>query len=336
MPIQPVGNLDEIDVRRALDAASAAPSLHNSQPWRFVCTTGSIELLADAGRTPQVADPSGRAVYLACGAALMNLRLAIRAAGVVPDVRVMPDPDRPDLIAVVDCAVLGGPMPAREQRLAMAIPRRHTHRSPFLDLAVPTAVRGELRAAARVEHAWLAEIATSDHAAVRGLLHAAHRDQQSDPQFTAEWARWTGRDSSSADGVPADSSGPTPEQQDTWVLRDFGNGRARARLPGRDFETDPLVMCIGSFTDLRSDQVTVGQALQRVLLTATAEGLMASFLSQLIEVDAARRALRGIIGGGLWPQVVLRLGYGSLGVPTPRRRSDEVSEIGLGPVREDR
>lgn len=326
MPIQPVGNLDEIDVRRALDAASSAPSLHNSQPWRFVCTTGSIELLADSGRSPQVADRSGRAVYLACGAALMNLRLAIRAAGVVPDVRVMPDPDRPDLIAVVDCTVLDGPMPAAEQRLAMAIPRRHTHRSPFMDLAVPPAVRGQLRAAARMEHGWLAELATSDHATVRELLRAAHRDQQTDPLFTAEWTSWMGRGSAADDGVPTSSSGPAPEQQDMWVLRDFADGQARARVPGRDFEAAPLVMCIGSFTDLRSDQVTAGQAMQRVLLTATAEGLMASFLSQLIEVDAARRALRGIIGGGLWPQAVLRLGYGSPGVRTPRRRSDEVSQ----------
>lgn len=327
MSIQPVGNLDEREVLRALDAASAAPSVHNSQPWRFVCRTGSIELLADAGRSPQVADRSGRAVYLACGAALMNLRLAIRAAGVLPDVKVMPDADRPDLIAVVDCTVLDGAMPAAEQRLAKAIPRRHTHRNPFLDLAVPPAVKGELRAAARVENGWLAELATSDHAAVLRLLHDAHRDQQADPLFTTEWASWMGRDAESADGVPTASSGPTPEQQDRWVLRDFADGRARTRMPGRDFEADPLVMCVGSFTDLRSDQVTAGQAMQRVLLTATAEGLMASFLSQLIEVDAARHALRGIIGGGLWPQAVLRLGYGSPGVPTPRRRSDEVSEV---------
>lgn len=326
MPIQPVGNLDEADVRRALDAASAAPSMHNSQPWRFVCTAGSIELLADVERTPHVADRSGRAVYLACGAALMNLRLAIRAAGVVPDVRVLPDTDRPDLIAVVDCTVLDGRMPASEQRLVQAIPRRHTQRSPFLDLPVAAAIRGELRASARVEHGWLAEIATVDHAAVRELLHAAHLDQQTDPLFVTEWTSWMGRGSAAEDGVPVSSSGPAPEQQDIWVLRDFADGRARTRLPGRDFEADPLVMCIGSFTDLRSDQVTAGQAMQRVLLTATAEGLMASFLSQLVEVDAARSALRGIIGGGLWPQAVLRLGYGSPGVSTPRRKSDQVSQ----------
>lgn len=326
-PIAPVGNLDEMHVRSALAAAAAAPSLHNSQPWRFVCTPGSIEVLADTTRVPRVADPFGRAVRLACGAALMNLRLAIRAAGVVPQVKVMPDPDRTDLMATVECTILAGPMSVGEQRLARAIPHRHTHRRPFLEVPVPAAVQGEMRAAARLEHAWLSEIAVSDRAAVRDLVRSAHRQQQADPRFTAEWAEWTGRSSASQDGVPADRSGPTPEQQDIWVLRDFGGGRAPNRLPGKDFETDPLLMCVGSFTDLPADQVTAGQAMQRVLLTATADGVAASFLSQLIEVDDARLELRGLIGGGLWPQSVLRLGYGSPSPATPRRRGDELSDV---------
>jgi hypothetical protein len=64
--------------------------------------------------------------------------------------------------------------------------------------------------------------------------------------------------------------------------------------------------------------------MQRVLLTATAAGLATSFLSQVVEVAATRLALRDLIGGGLWPQAVLRIGYGSPVPPTPRRDVDDV------------
>jgi hypothetical protein len=67
--------------------------------------------------------------------------------------------------------------------------------------------------------------------------------------------------------------------------------------------------------------------MQRVLLTATEAGLSASFLSQVVEVPSARRQLRDLIGGGLWPQTVLRIGYGSPVPATPRRDVAEVVDV---------
>lgn len=51
--------------------------------------------------------------------------------------------------------------------------------------------------------------------------------------------------------------------------------------------------------------------MQCVLLTATVLGLSVSLLSQPIEVEFARCEFRDMVGGGLWPQAVLRFGYGS-------------------------
>ncbi len=104
-----------------------------------------------------------------------------------------------------------------------------------------------------------------------------------------------------------------------WVLRDFSAGEARPRVVGKDFESDPLIAVIGSLDDRPLAQLRAGQAMQRVLLTATAEGLSASFLSQVIEVPATRGLLRELIGGGVWPQTVLRIGYGTPVRGTPRR-----------------
>ena len=64
--------------------------------------------------------------------------------------------------------------------------------------------------------------------------------------------------------------------------------------------------------------------MQHVLLTATAEGLTASFLSQLIEVERTREELRRLIGGPRGPQVVLRIGRGWPVSATPRRPVDDL------------
>ena len=323
-----VGTLTSDQVRTVLSAAITAPSLHNSQPWRFRRTPSAFELYADDAQLLPVADPQGRELRIACGAALLNLRIAISGLGVHPVVRLMPDPQRPDLLATVRPQG-HRPVTPEDLMLLAAIPRRRTNRRPFTSVPVPPRVVNSLRRAAKAEQAWLARFVPAQLPLLRSMVRQAHMVQQKDPAFLAEWAAWTGRGEGERTGVPARTSGPLPEPQDEWVLRDFSAGTARSRLPGKDFEARPLIVTVGSFHDLPLAQVQAGQAMQRVLLTATAEGLSASFLSQVVEVPAVRRQLRGLVGGGLWPQVVLRLGYGSLTSSTPRRPLADVIDGGV-------
>jgi nitroreductase len=322
----PVGSLTEVQVPVVLAAANAAPSLHNSQPWRLRCTPSAIELYADLGRAVPSADPDHRELLLACGASLMNLRSAIRALGVYPAVRLIPDPDSPDLLAVVRPQGRS-PVTPTDRLLADAIPRRHTNRRPFAPVAVPSPLLQDLRQAAKAERAWMATLVPAQLPILRTLVRQAHRSQHADPAFVAEWEHWIGRDDSAVDGVPVRSGGPPPEPQDSWVLRDFSAGRARPRVAGKDFEPDPVIAVVGSFHDLPLAWLQSGQAMQRVLLTATALGLSASFLSQVVEVPDTRRQLRALIGGGLWPQAVLRLGYGTPVPATPRRPIENVAAV---------
>ncbi len=329
-----VGSLTAEQVQAVLLAATAAPSLHNSQPWRFRCTPHAIELFADRSRAVPVADPEHQELMLACGAALLNLRLAIRVTGVYPDVRMFPDTSEPDLLATVRPAGHRPPTPA-DSALAAAIPRRHTNRRPFLSSSVPVPLRNQLRRAAEAERAWLAILERPQLFRLRTLLHQAHCAQLGDTGFVAEWQHWTGRDSSTREGVPACGDGPLPEPRDQWVLRDFSAGQASAQDPGEDFGPDPLIGVLGSFQDALPAQFQAGLAMQRVLLTATATGLSASFLSPVVEVSATRRELRTLLGGGLWPQTILRIGYGPPVPATPRRPleavvSDETSSARLG------
>ncbi|MEW2503724.1 Acg family FMN-binding oxidoreductase [Amycolatopsis sp. CA-161197] len=315
--VEPAGRLDADQVVSALRAATLAPSTHNTQPWLFTSGAAGIELYADADRVLPVADADRRELMLSCGAALFNLRITIHALGVHPDTVLLPRRDDSDLLAVVRPR---NPVALdhRLVRLAKAVPRRHTNRTPFSGGPVPAEVVGLLRRAAEAEQAWLPRLDDDQLACLRELVSESHLVQERDPAFRAEWRRWTGRARTARDGVPS-SAGGTPAADDSWVLRDFGDPAERVSAPA-----PPLVVVIGSFGDSQADRLRAGQAMQRVLLTATAHGLDASFISQPVQVPATRIRLRQLLGDGLWPQIVLRIGYGAPVAWTPRRALAEV------------
>ncbi|HEX5598583.1 MAG TPA: nitroreductase family protein [Micromonosporaceae bacterium] len=308
------------DLRAAVTAAVRAPSLHNSQPWRFRLHDGGIEVLIDVERRLPASDPTGWAARLSCGAAVFNLRMALAAAGKPAEVRLRPYAQEPQVVARLTPGAVRPATPA-EQALFAAIPRRHSNRLPFWPDPVPADARWRLIQAARQETAWLELIVGPDAvAALAEIAHSANRVLQRDPAYQTELTSWI-RTEQATDGVPVSAGAPVAEPQDLLPQRPFG---VRTRAPGRDFETEPLVAVLGMTGDTPGDQIMAGQALQRVLLTATDSGLAASMLSQPIEVPAAREALRLALGRTGTPQMVIRIGYGQPGWPTPRRDIDDV------------
>ncbi|MEU5790759.1 nitroreductase [Micromonospora purpureochromogenes] len=310
-------------LRAATADAVRAPSLHNTQPWRFRLRDGGIEVSVDPTRRLPATDPSGWGARLSCGAALFNLRLALAVAGTPATVRLRPYPSEPDVLARL---VPDAPRPATpaDRSLHAAIPRRFSNRAPFWPDPVPADARWRLGEAARAEQCWLElVIGTSAVNAFAEVARSAHRVLERDPDYRRERAEWIRREPA-PDGVPAAAGGPQSEPQDLLPMRGFGG---RDRAPGRDFEPEPLVAVLGSAGNTSADQILAGQALQRVLLTATDAGLSVSLLSQPIEVQGAREALRLSLGRFGTPQMVMRIGYGQPGAATPRRSVDDVLDL---------
>jgi len=295
--------------------ATAAPSLHNSQPWRFRVRGFAVDVYADPARRLRVLDPHGRELMISVGAALFTLRLAIRLAGYRSDMRLFPDPDEPDLVARVTTTHPARVTPAVEA-LAAAIAHRHTNRSPFARVSVPEDVLDHLRDAARWESAVLAVANVAGSDAILGMARSADRWLRGQPGYRTELARWTAP-GIRHDGVPLWAAGPR-DALETVPIRDFGE---LSGLPRRDekFEPYPTIVVLATAGDRPPDWVRAGQALQRVLLAATWNGLATTPISQPVEVPAVRRRLLDP-AAGLSVQLVLRIGYGKVADATPRRR----------------
>ncbi len=308
------------DLRRAVAAAIRAPSLHNSQPWLFRLRDGAIDVLVDRDRVVPVADPTRWAARIACGAAALNAQLALATTSRPCETQLRPVATEPDLVA----RLTPGPVrPATytEDRLYAAVGERRSNRQPFWPTPVPADVRAELREAAIGRGAWMELlIGMTALSAVVEIVGAADRVLRRDAAYQAELGDWT-RIVDTADGVPVGAAAPVPEPHDLLPQRGYGT---RQRPLRRDYEPEPLVAVLGTVGDSPVDQLVAGQAMQRVLLTATAAGLATSLISQPIEVPAAREQLRVALGRTGTPQIMLRIGYGMPGRPTPRRDIDEV------------
>ena len=308
-------------MRECLSAATAAPSVHNSQPWRLRVTPAGVEVFADRTRILGVIDPGGRELLISVGAAILNLRVAMLAHGRRPVLRLQPDWPRHDLVALVT----PGPVvhvTRTAQALAAAIPVRHTNRRPFADGAVAPRVLHELVCAAAAEAAGLVVADDVGRQAILDVVRTAELLRRRDPRYWLELANWTFWRHGRRDGVPPAAFGPCSAGQSVPV-RDFGLVQPPGRRRAERFELRPTIVVLSTSSDGPEAWLRAGQALERVLLTATVRGLATTPMTQPLETPDLR-ALVSARTPHRTAQAIVRIGYGPPSAPSPRRPLDDV------------
>ncbi|MFJ7122841.1 Acg family FMN-binding oxidoreductase [Streptomyces albogriseolus] len=327
-----VRQLDEKTVTTLVAEATLAPSMHNAQPWRFRFLTGERLLLlyADLERAMPRSDPGDRALHIGCGAALLNMRVAAAHAGLAPDVRLLPEPQDPLLLAAVRLTEQTGR--ARDDELARlhaAIRQRHTSRHPFAEKDLPEDVRTTLRDAAARESATLLFPGAWHAETVLDLIRDAESRDVMDADAREDLIRWTrlGAEADTAvDGVPEYAFGPR-KRDGRAPVRDFAGRRPVADRGTTTFEYTPHLALLSTSGDGPADWLRAGQALERVLLEATLADLATSLTSHALETPELRLLVRDPGSGTGQVQMVLRIGYGPRGPATPRRPVSDVLDI---------
>lgn len=331
------GRLAGVDsglARQVVEIAGRAPSVHNTQPWRWVLTGGDeLDLHADRGRQLTRTDPTGRELVLSCGIALGFARLALRGLGLASRVELLPAPDDIDHLARLR---VGGAGPAApdDLELVRAVGRRRTVRDRFDARPVPAAVRDRLRRDVEGEGAWLRWVdSTPDRTEIAVLADRADRMERADPALRAELASWQRNDAD--DGVPSSAlpAQPATLRASDLPLREFrpvdGIGPAGADAQHLPLPAEhPDIAILGTDYDGPVSWLQAGQATARLLLRAAAVDLGVSPLTRALEVPWTRQQLRARLALVGHPQMLFRLGYADLSGPAaPRRPVDDVLEI---------
>ncbi len=310
-----------------------APSVHNTQPWRFTVHGTELALHADRQRQLCIADPSGREMLISCGAALFTAKLALRALGFAADSLVLPDPADPLLVARLRWR-RREPLTLAEELLFNQVTRRRTHRGGFEPVPLAPGLLGVLRMGAIRDGAAL-RVASDDgsRAALADVVQTADLVQHLDGAYLRELADWAPPPGSMrTDGVSPSAYPARPERTSPYFpVRDFARGHGwglPSCSPAGPASYVGTVCVLTTPDDTPADWVNAGHALQRTLLTASAYGAAAALYSQPIEVAWLRQVLRAQIGSGSHPQLVLRLGTVIQNAVSVRRPLGSVLEVG--------
>lgn len=312
---------------RAVAFAVLAPSSHNTQPWSFRVRWDGLEIRLDRSRVLPIADPAAREMIISCGAALQNIRIALRYWGFAAKVDLLPHASTPDVLARV--RVGGRRLPSKLNDLLFnAIRARHTNRAPFLPLPVPPRLIAALRSAAELEGAWFYQTTDArQRPMIAKFVAKGDRRQWIDGRFRREVTSWMRPNSAEVrDGLPGYVFGMSDlvARFAPALLRRLPIGLTQA-WHDRELALDaPLLVALGTSGDTPRHWMEAGQALQLVLLVAAAHGMSASFLNQPLQVPALRARIRSQLGVSGWPQIILRMGYAPPTRATPRRELAEV------------
>jgi hypothetical protein len=309
-------------VKHVVQAASLAPSVHNTQPWQFVQVPQGFELHADDSRRLSVLDPDGRQMHLSCGAALFQARVAARALGLDAAVTLLPAGE--DAGPLAEVVLTKGPAPTEaEIRTATAILRRHTFRGTFEDRTVPAELVEHFRLDAESEGALLTDVTDEEQLLeLEVLLSRADMHEQSDEDYRRELARWVHAEATAPDGIPASSLGMS--HGSSLRQRDFSLEHPDGADGSTPVAEHPVVVVLATADDERVSWLRAGQALAAVLLRAASQGLQAQPLGQVTDLPAYRLGLRSALGMVATPQLVLRMGFATAVGATPRRELDDV------------
>ncbi|MCX4744758.1 nitroreductase family protein [Kitasatospora sp. NBC_01287] len=317
--------LDAATLENLVSAAVAAPSMHNTQPWRFRFRpeTTTLEVRAVPQQALQVTDSAGRGVHISVGAAVFNLRVAVRHLGREPVVHLLPHAAEPDLLAAIRLAGPTHVVAGGDRDLHEAIWHRHSSRLPFTGRPVDRTILAELAAAARAEGAELEIPSEAEVLRLLAVTAEAERRNTTEPRRGAESRHALHAADGGRHGIPATSLGPQ-DAEGRLPVRDFSAVRPAEHLPTASFEAHPCIVLLSTTHDEAADWLRAGQALEHVLLLATDHGLRASLLHQAMEWPDLRWSLRDPHHGPGHPQMLIRLGHGPEGAATPRSPASDV------------
>jgi nitroreductase len=314
---------DADTVRAVLTLASQAPSIYNTQPWRWRVDRTSLHLYSDPGLQLPNTDPDGRDLMLSCGTTLNHGAIALAAMGWHAELHRLPDPANPRHLAAIE--VRPHTPNHVDIALAAAIPRRRTDRRIYSAWPMrASAIESMVALAARMG-VILRKVDAVDQ--LNKIVKQAVWDHATNHDYLVEVTMWSGRYGSRA-GVPTRN---TPEHDCSAPLpgRIFA-GPGLAQPPGASTVDDnAVILALGTETDDRLAQLRAGEATSAVLLTATAMGLASCPVTEPLEMPKTREAVRSnVFGTDGYPQILLRVGWAPINAdPLPQTPRHGLSRV---------
>jgi nitroreductase len=331
---QPVEPVTPAALVAAARAAGHAPSIHNTQPWRWRVDGSVLDLFADRSRQLPVSDPEARLLVLSCGTALHHAVVALAAEGWRAEVERLPESGDPDHLARLSVTARM-PVEAAAVRALQTIAMRRTDRRPVADEPVGLDRLARITRAVHGDGARLHLLARDQVVELAAAAAQAQRAESLDPRWVEELAYWVGQGHPEGAGLPPEVI-PSVPPQTTVPGRDFGQPGTLPIGEGHDRSAAYAILYGDGDGDV--DWLRAGEALSAAWLVATQLGLSLLPRSAAVEVTTTRETLRRLLSHLGHPYLVLRIGAPDpdhAGPPhTPRLPAEQTVEVVERPVLE--
>ena len=316
-------------ITSAVELACRAPSLHNSQPWRWVADDMSVDLFLDPRHAVRSADSAGREAVISCGAALNHFQVAMAAAGWATNVERFPNPNNLDHLASVNFVSVDYVTQGRRDR-AEAISRRRTSRLPFRPPKRWGSFEPVLRSSFDNDLVTLDVLDEDSRPRLAEAAQLSEALRRYDDLYHYELRWWTAPVEKS-EGIPQRALVSGSDDRRVDVNRRFPTDPLDERSSAGSYDEAKILM-LSTITDTRRDALNCGEALSAILLECTMVGLATCPVTHITELGATRDMIRDLATGpAATPQVLIRVGIEPEGEfapePTPRRPLSEVLEI---------
>ncbi|OBK30735.1 NAD(P)H nitroreductase [Mycobacterium asiaticum] len=316
---------DADTLRTVLTLATRAPSIYNTQPWRWRVGAAQLDLFAEPELQLQSTDPDGRDLMISCGIALHHCVVALASMGWHAKVSRFPDPADARHLAAIE--VVPQVPDQADIALAAAIPRRRTDRRAYSSWPVPGGDIAQMAARAARAGVMLRQVDAIER--MKAIAVTAVSSHAIDAEYMRELTTWSGRYGSVA-GVPARSA-PRSDVNSPFPGRLFADPSLAQPSGISPADDSAAILALGTENDDALAQLRAGEATSIVLLTATAMGLACCPISEPLEIPETRAAVRAdVFGASGYPQMLLRVGWAPVNADplpaTPRRRLTRVVE----------
>lgn len=320
--------IDTATLTTAVQLASRAPSLHNTQPWRWVSDSEGLKLFLDPNRVVPSTDRSSREAIISCGVMLDHLRVAMAAAGWASTVERFPNPNNRDHLATVQFSPMQFVTEAHRRR-ADAILARRTDRLPMRAYEDWESFETLLRARLADSPAHLDVLSDDVRPEVAEAAALTESLRLYDSAYHAELTWWT-TPFATEDGIPQSSLVSAEESERVGVSRAFPvTSHSERRRTVNDDSATIVVLSTDGYS--RADALDAGEALSAALLECTLAGLATCPVTHVTELHASRDIIGKLIDRDACPQVLIRVGVApaleEVAPPTPRRPVETILTV---------
>lgn len=315
------------DFKAMIEAATKAPSGHNTQPWLFKVNQSSIEILPNLADTLPVVDKNNRELFISLGAATENLCIMASHLGYYPTVKT---DDKAQSITIE----LGKSSNIQKDDLALQIAKRQTNRNVYDEKVVPKDILSILENQTLHEGIYRYTISKEDSlfSTLKSYVVRGNEIQMNDDAFKDELLRYMRLNNKEVEKNPTGltykvmGAPSLPAIISRPIVKSYLKADKQNKSDIRKIESSSHFILFTTENDTFIQWVDLGRSLERYLLKIAELNLAYAFLNQPCEVKLLSDEMQNEVPliKGQYPTLLLRIGYAPKAPYSPRKNIEDV------------